>query len=271
MSISTRGAIDFSPFPPIDFSPFPETDGAPMAETEDNLEQAVDLMHMLRQPLEPRGHHVGGNLLVYGDPADGLKHLSPDVFVALDAGPARRRSWKVWEEGKFPELVVEIASPSTRARDLGAKVAIYGELGAREYYIVDLTGALDPAFHGYGRRGGALVPLPSPTGAGIASPLLGLELRLVEGWLRVIDPATGQAYPTPREEREARLAEREARLAEREARLAEREARLAEEAARRAAEAQNARLQAALHEALARIERLERGGTTIPSETGGSE
>src|SRR5579872_3875100 len=92
----------------IDFSTFPSSDGQPMAETELNLEQMIDLILQLKQPLEPQGHHVGGNLLVYYDPSDGWKHLAPDVFVALEAGTAFRASWKTWVEGKFPEVVFEV-------------------------------------------------------------------------------------------------------------------------------------------------------------------
>lgn len=187
----------YTPPPEIDFSTFPDSDGLPMAETEINLEQMVDLILQLRQPLEPLGHHVGGNLLVYYDPADGRRHISPDVFVGLDAGTAFRASWKTWVEGKFPEVVFEVASPSTSGEDIGGKVRLYAELGAREYYIFDPAGSLDPAYRGYRARGGRLEPLPNPSGVSITSPLLGLELRVVDDWLRVIDPRTNAPYLLP--------------------------------------------------------------------------
>ena len=110
--------------PEIDFSTFPGKDGKPMADTERNQREMINTMFALRQPLEPQGHHVGGNLIIYYNPENGLDHLSPDVFVALDRDAALRESWKTWLEGKFPEVVVEIASPSTRAaghrREVGA-------------------------------------------------------------------------------------------------------------------------------------------------------
>lgn len=234
----------------IDFSTFPASDGQPMADTEPNLEQMIDLILQCKQPLEPLGHHVGGNLLVYYDRTDGLKHLSPDVFVALDTGPARRQSWKTWEEGKFPEVVFEVASPSTRDRDIGAKVRLYAELGAREYYIIDLERNLDPAFRGYRFRHGRAALLPNPTGGSIVSPLLGLELRVVAGWLRLIDPETDAPYPLPLEA----LTQARAALA----RAAEdRAARRRAEEARRRAEEQAAREAAARQQAEERIARLE--------------
>ena len=142
--------------PEIDFSTFPGKDGKPMADTERNQREMINTMFALRQPLEPQGHHVGGNLIIYYNPANGLDHLSPDVFVALDRDAEMRESWKTWLEGKFPEVVVEIASPSTEQRDIGEKLARYGALGAREYYIHDPARRLQPAFRGYRAAGGAL-------------------------------------------------------------------------------------------------------------------
>ena len=212
--------------PEIDFSTFPGKDGKPMADTERNQREMINIMFALRQPLEPQGHHVGGNLIIYYNPENGLDHLSPDVFVALDRDAGMRESWKTWLEGKFPEVVVEIASPSTQQRDIGEKRARYGALGAREYYIHDPARRLQPAFRGYRAAGGALLPVPNPSGLSIRSEVLGLELRVVDGWLRVIDPASGRPYPTPEEMRDLqRTAERARHKAERAQRDAEQLAR----------------------------------------------
>ena len=240
------------PEPEIDFSTFPGRDGEPMADTERNQREMINTMFSLRHPLEPIGHHVGGNLIIYYNPANGLDHLSPDVFVALDRDAGLRESWKTWLEGKFPEVVVEIASPSTEGRDIGEKLARYGALGAREYYIHDPARRLQPAFCGYRAAGGALLPMPNPSGLSIRSGVLGLEFRVVDGWLRVIDPASGRPYPTPEEVRGLeRAAERARRRAERAQRDAETRA-LQEETARRHAE------ERARHEASARQD-AERG------------
>ena len=42
-----------------------------------------------------------------------------------------------WERLPPPLLVVEVLSPTTRRRDLGAKRKYYLEAGAREYWVVD--------------------------------------------------------------------------------------------------------------------------------------
>ena len=219
------------PEPEIDFSTFPGRDGKPMADTERNQREMFNTMFALRQLVEPLGHHVGGNLIIYFNPENGLDHLSPDVFVALDRDAELRESWKTWLEGKFPEVVVEIASPSTEGRDIGEKLRRYGALGAREYYIHDPARRLQPAFCGYRAAGGALLPMPNPSGLSIRSGVLGLEFRVVDGWLRVIDPASGSPYPTPDEVRGLeRAAERARCKAERAQHDAERAQRDAEQA-----------------------------------------
>ena len=204
------------PEPEIDFSTFPSRDGRPIAITERHQREMINTMFALRQLVEPLGHHVGGNLIIYYNPENGLDHLSPDVFVALDRDAGLRESWKTWLEGTFPEVVVEIASSSTEGWNLGEKLARYGALGAREYYIHDPVRRLRPAFRGYRAAGGVLLPVPNPTSRSIRSEVLGLELRVVGGWLRVIDPASGEPYPTPDEVRALqRKAERAQRQAER--------------------------------------------------------
>ena len=243
----------------IDFSTFPDSDGEPVAENGDNLFQMIDMIFGLRGHLEPQGHHVGGNLLMYYNPASGWDHVSPDVFVALHAGARRRRKWETRVEGTFPEVVFEVTSPSTEDVDLGHKVHLYARLGVQEYYIFDPSGELQPPFRAYGAVEGQLEPLDLLPSGGVASALLGLEIRPIDAVLRAIDPATGRPLIVPDEARAAWRAELEAREAV-EARLADAEARLASEAAAR----QTA--EASLQDAMAELARLRaaqgRGATT---------
>ena len=232
--------------PTVDYSTFPDTDDEPMADTEDNQALMIDTIFALRHRLEPEGHHVGGNLLVYYNRASGLDHLSPDVFVALGSGPERRKKWETWIEGKFPELIVEFASPSTSDRDVGEKIDLYTRLGAAEYYIFDPIPLLQPPFQAYHRMGRRLVPQAVGPEQRIASPVTGLIFGIVDGWLRVIDPATGLPLSIPDEEREARIAaEQRWEGAERARDAAEERARR-EEQGRLAAEARIAALEAQL-------------------------
>lgn len=60
--------------------------------------------------------------------------VQPDVIVICDED-------KVNEDGKYegvPTLVVEVLSPSTKGKDLAAKLHLYQKSGVREYWIVNL-------------------------------------------------------------------------------------------------------------------------------------
>jgi Uma2 family endonuclease len=67
---------------------------------------------------------TGSDLNVYYDVQHPLWHKRPDWFLAvgvprLYAGEDLRRSYVVWQEGRSPEVVVELLSPGTEPGDLG--------------------------------------------------------------------------------------------------------------------------------------------------------
>ncbi len=237
----------------IDWDTFPESDGEPMAETQANAVQMVDLIFALTSLVKSQGRGdetaVGGNQLMYYNKLNGRDHLAPDVYVILDYAPPPPPSWRMWEHGKFPEIIFEITSPSTADSDVSEEAGKgkrwrYGMLGVKEYYIYDPQGELDPPLQGFALQGTRLEPLAMEPGGSLYSPLLGAELRQVGAFLRVIDPATSVPFLTPDETRE-RLSTVEGRLSDTEGRLsderrtrvaAEERAAYAEDALRRALE-----------------------------------
>jgi len=260
--------------PAIDFSTFPESDGEPMAETLANKIQMVDLEFALQNLFALQGRTrvaVGGNQFVYYNQHSGLDHCSPDVYVVFDVTPPPPPKWQTWVEGKFPDIVFEITSPSTQDVDVSAeprgKLRLYAEQGAREYYIYDPQQEMIPVFRGYELCEGRMESLPLLPSGGIMSPLLRTELRPMDmgaterrpagTWLRVIDPTNGQPI---------RIADEEHRdlLATREELTGTREELTAEAQARRAAEERAARAEAALQALLA--EQAGRQARDMPAE-----
>lgn len=79
------------------------------------------------------------DLTVFLSPADVVllpdTLVQPDLFVVRKAPERRLASWS---EIGIPILAVEILSPSTAARDRGAKRRIYQKAGVAQYWIVDL-------------------------------------------------------------------------------------------------------------------------------------
>ncbi|MGQ9626620.1 MAG: Uma2 family endonuclease [Anaerolineae bacterium] len=226
---------------------YPESDGKPMAETDVHIKQIIDLRVSLENHFRDDPQvYVAGNLLLYYAEGDSSQVVSPDVFVVFGVPKGERRTYKVWEEGKGPDVVFEITSRSTWREDLGDKKILYAVLGVQEYFLFDpLEEYLRPPLRGYRLAGEEYRQMPGDfTSSGerrLRSEVLGLELRVEEGRLRLYDLVTGQKLLTPAEMEEARQ-KAEARAAEEararqkaEARAAEAEARLSRLEAERAA------------------------------------
>ena len=65
--------------------------------------------------------------------------VQPDLFV-INRTPGKIRL--EWSDVGIPSLALEILSPTTAARDRGAKRRIYQRAGVAEYWIVDLDSRL---------------------------------------------------------------------------------------------------------------------------------
>jgi Uma2 family endonuclease len=190
---------------------YPESDGKPMAETDTHR----DLMtHFLIEPLrewyrQQPTVYVSGNLLVYYQEGNPKAAVAPDVFVVFGVPKQTRRIYKLWEEGKAPDVVFELTSRKTRREDLSDKRLLYEELGVREYFLCDpLREYLKPPLQGFRLDGDYFVPLQPdrlPDGEWqLASEVLGLHLQTKENALRLYDPHTEQFLLTPSEEAKAR-------------------------------------------------------------------
>ncbi|MBI3363153.1 MAG: Uma2 family endonuclease [Chloroflexi bacterium] len=181
--------------------------------------------------------YVSGDMFVYYERGVPESVVAPDVFVAIGVAKHDRGSYRLWEEGKAPDFVMEITSESTRLKDQGMKRGIYALLNVREYFQFDPTGDyLKPPLLGLRLVDGNYMPIHGirlPDGIlSLRSEVLGLDLRLEGDRLRLYNPATGEKL----------LAHAEAEQARREA-----EAKAGKEAAaRREAEAEVERLRAEL-------------------------
>jgi hypothetical protein len=147
-------------------------------------------------------------LFVYYEKGNPQAVVAPDVFVVMGAGTHDRPSYRVWQEPKAPDWVMEITSKRTHSEDQGTKRRVYALLGVQEYWLYDPTGDyLEPPLQGFRLVGSQYQPLPAtplPDGnLSLRSEVLGLDIRLVDGRLRFVDPTTGQSLRTHQEAEQA--------------------------------------------------------------------
>jgi Uma2 family endonuclease len=217
----------------------------------------------------PTHYFCGGNMFIYYSVQQAKeieeyvegetvkkkpRFKGPDFFLVKDVdGTKPRESWVVWEEdGRYPDLVVEFISSSTRRKDVDRNVKFYAKVfRVPEYFWFDRrVGELV----GYRLVGGGYERIEPNERGWLWSEVLGAYLGVWVGeyrgrvwsWLRLWD-GDGQLVLT-REEREARA----------EARAAEAEAQAQQERAERE------RLQAELAQLM---ERLRQQGVVIDEES----
>ena len=239
---------------------YPEPDGEPMPDPEYQDRNIRSARYQLDGFYHHRpGAYVSGNTVIYYQRGNPRRNVSPDCYVAFNVDYSRiayRDSFWVWELGKPPDFVLEVASQSTASVDIGPKMAIYAEMGVMEYWLFDRT--TDGEHYGFRLAGFRLVngryePIPlvedAPDRLGGYSPTLGLDIRweydatLEYGIIRFYNPLTGEylldydssfgALEDARAARDNAQAERnEARDQARESRDKAREARAERDIAR---------------------------------------
>ena len=200
------------PYAPTDTADlYPDTDGKPMAASDLHLEILIWLLQTLKAHFAERPDvYVSGDILTYYTEGNPRAVVAPDVLVAFGIGQKPRHTYKVWEEGKVPDFVMEFSSKTTYQNDLTDKMDLYAALGIPNYFLYDAEALYLPApLMGFQLVEGVYVPvLPSADGK-LHSDVLGLDFHIRERRLAVYDPVEAQWIQTPAEAAEAR-AEQEA-------------------------------------------------------------
>ena len=214
----------YRPRPPVGYDdegyPFEDSKVSESTKHDDVLSHfrnaAVALM--LDQP----DAMVQRNLLILFEEGNPRAAVEPDVTVSLGVGRHPRNSYKLWIEGKPPDLAIEGLSEKTWRRDVDVKPALYCDLGVREYWRVDPIGRTANPISGYRLDRGIYRQIrPSASGA-YRSEVLQAELSYDREEMDVLNLRTGERIPrfedafrqreSEREVYEARIAELEARL-----------------------------------------------------------
>jgi len=200
----------------------PDSDGEPMENERDRLQMILVLDALDQHWHDRHDFYAAGNMFLYYSLAQAHEILAeeaeparprrafrgPDVFVVLNVdGSRRRRKWLVWEEdGRYPDVIFEFLSTSTRHNDQTTKKTLYERtFKTSEYYWYD---PYDPSiFQGWLLQPdtGYQASLPDARGW-LWSPALQLWIGRWEGtykpdaatWLRFYDQE-GRLVLTPDE------------------------------------------------------------------------
>ncbi|MEM9163063.1 MAG: Uma2 family endonuclease [Cyanobacteria bacterium P01_F01_bin.4] len=226
------------PSPPTDLI---FDDGEPLESNRHRIAMNV-LIRSTQQALRGRPDtFVGGNMFVYYSRNQAMNRdfRGPDFLAALGVESDReRQGWVVWEEqGRYPDVIVELLSPSTAAVDKGVKKDLYEQVfKTPDYFVFDpfdpssLQGWRLDLAHGY-------QPLSPNERGWLWSETLGLWLGTWEGvincepvtgscqWLRLYDPE-GSLVLLPEEaaQQQAEAAQQQAEQAQQQAKQAQQQA-----------------------------------------------
>jgi Uma2 family endonuclease len=142
---------------------------------------------------------IGANLTVYYSEQQlrNRDFRGPDFFLIRNTQKRPRRSWVVWQEdGKYPDIIIELLSESTAKVDRNEKKILYqNRFRTPEYFWFDPE---DLEFAGFRLIGQEYQAIVANESGRLWSDILELYLGIYEGKLRYFT-LDGDLVPTPEE------------------------------------------------------------------------
>jgi Uma2 family endonuclease len=145
-------------------------------------------------------YFLAGNLSIYYSQKQ-IKNRDvrgPDFFVVRNVEQYPRRSWTIWEEdGRYPDVIIEILSDTTAQVDRTTKKDLYQTtFRTPEYFWFDLVSLEFQGFSMHKSRYQAIAPNSQ---GWLWSDELQLFLGVQDAQLRYFTPE-GELVPTPQED-----------------------------------------------------------------------
>ncbi|WP_250124612.1 Uma2 family endonuclease [Chroococcidiopsis sp. CCMEE 29] len=127
------------PMPPTDLI---FDDGEPLESNRHRIAMNVLIRSLQQAWADRQDFYTGGNMFIYysSEQARNRDFRGPDFFAVLDVdGTRERQGWVVWEEnGRYPDVIVELLSDSTAEVDKGTKKNIYERVfKTPDYFVFD--------------------------------------------------------------------------------------------------------------------------------------
>ncbi|MCT7952623.1 Uma2 family endonuclease [Ancylothrix sp. C2] len=117
-------------------------DGEPLESNRHRIGMNVLIRSLLVAFADRNDYFSGGNMFIYysTEQVRNKDFRGPDFFVVLNVdGSKQRQGWVIWEEnGRFPDVIVELMSPSTAKVDTGKKKELYEQtFRTSDYFVYD--------------------------------------------------------------------------------------------------------------------------------------
>lgn len=136
--------------PVIDLPDLPDEDGIPLESNWHRAEISLLVETYQQHRGDATDYYAGGNMFIYYSArrVRNKDYRGPDFFIVLDVdGSYDRKSWILWEEeGRYPNVIIELMSATTAEVDRTTKKELYAHTFRTENYfyydpeIQELTG-----------------------------------------------------------------------------------------------------------------------------------
>lgn len=251
-------------------------DGEPLESNRHRIAMNTLIHSIIQHFAQKNDYFVGGNMFIYysSEQVRNKDFRGPDFFVVFDVdGTKDRQGWVVWEEnGRYPDVIIELMSPTTASIDMGIKKDIYEQIFHTSDYFVFNPFKPDSLRGWHLNSNRTYQPIAPNSEGWLWSERLGLWLGIWEGkilnvttnWLRFYDSQENLVLlPEEAAEAKANAAEAKANAAQTEAEAAQAKANAAEakaNAAQTEAEAAQARAENAQNQLeMAKQQALQQG------------
>ena len=183
--------------PDLPDTDLPEEDGVPLESNWHRAQMNLLIDNLTWWWRDRHDYFTGGNMFIYYSTRQvrNRDYKGPDFFVVKRVdGSFPRQKWVVWEEdGRYPDVIVELMSPSTQDEDLGSKKQLYEQtFKTRNYFCYDPD---KQQLLGWRLVEAEYVPIESDVEGRLWSDQLGASLGLWQGsyqqtstsWMRLFD------------------------------------------------------------------------------------
>ena len=119
----------------------PSDDGLPLESNWHRIQISLLVENVRQHWRGQTDFFAGGNMFLYYSMQQvrSRHYKGPDFFVVKNVDGKNRPVWIVWEENsRFPNVIVELLSPTTADADLGSKKDLYEQtFKTPEYFCCD--------------------------------------------------------------------------------------------------------------------------------------